>query len=408
MLKKIIKQTKSIFKKNKSTKNKIELNMNSSAEVVVYFAGNKKQLYQIEQWMHIFTELNKHHKICFIIKNHNVIEYFNSEKFKDFEVRYIKKLADLIEFYKQNNHKVVLYVNNSNHNFLSLINNRALHIHINHGESEKISSFSNQVKAYDYVFIVSDAAYNKYKLNLNKINMDKFIKVGRPQIEYTIPLKNFPSTNKKIVLYAPTWEGGYSDMNYSSIIKFDKQIISTLIENNYFIIYKPHPYVGSRDKQYKNAQKELIKQLQNYPDSYIMLEGDILSLYPYTDISIFDNSATVIDYLSMNKPYIITEFENNDSLKSMVLYGGEILTNKNISDLAQILDNEIKKDPKKNIRNKVKKYYLGDFDYSKKESTKTFINKIGEIIEERDKLISDLKKKKEEFNENISNILKEN
>jgi len=402
MLKKLLKKTKSYIRQ----KNLPEINLKSDGEIVIYFAGNKKQLYQIEQWLHLFKELNKFYKVSFVIKNYRVIEYFNKDIFKDFEIKYIPKLVNLIEFYKLNNHKIILYVNNNNQNFQSLINNKAMHIHINHGESEKISTFSNQVKAYDYVFIVSDAAYNKYKLNLNKIDMDKFIKVGRPQIEYIHPIE-LPKTDKKVVLYAPTWEGGYSDMNYSSIIKFGPQIISTLIKNNYFIIYKPHPYVGARDKQYKKVQKEIIKKLESYSDSLVMLQGEILGVYPHTDIAIFDNSATVIDYLSMEKPYIITEFTNNDSLESMILHGGEILTNKNISQLDKILSDELQNDPKKNIRNKVKKYYLGDFDYANKESTKTFIKTIGDIIKERDHLIEQLTKKQKEFNENITNILKE-
>ena len=49
--------------------------------------------------------------------------------------------------------KVGIYVNNSNRNFQSLNNPRMLHVHVNHGESDKLSSFSNQVKAYDRVFV---------------------------------------------------------------------------------------------------------------------------------------------------------------------------------------------------------------------------------------------------------------
>jgi len=400
MIKKII----SYFKKNHIVGDNYQ--NSSNEEIIVYFAGNKKQIYQIQQWMDLFKEFNKQKKISFVFTNKRVYEHY-MQKGMEFDFYLLPSLIDVINFYNKHNVKLVFYVNNNHRNFYSLLNNKVLHIHINHGESEKISTFSNQVKAYDYVYIVGDAAYNKYMLNLININPNKFVKVGRPQIEYINPI-DFDSKGKKVVLYAPTWEGGFSEMNYSSIVKYGEKIIDKLINDGYYILYKPHPFVGSRDKQYKKVNLKIIEKLENYEYSKVFLEGNILNLYPKVDLAIFDNSATIIDYLIFDKPFLLTEmFNDSRGIVPVIKYAGEIVNDTNIENISDIIKNNLEKDEFKDIRKKIKRYYLGDFDYFNKGSTKAFINTSLELIQKQEKLLNDLKQKQEEFNKTILQKIKD-
>ncbi|NGZ99778.1 hypothetical protein G5V59_03965 [Nocardioides sp. W3-2-3] len=73
---------------------------------------------------------------------------------------------DLAAQYDALDAKVVLYCNNSALNFNSLLDGRMLHVHINHGESDKHSMVSNNAKAYDRVFVAGEAAVQRHRAAL--------------------------------------------------------------------------------------------------------------------------------------------------------------------------------------------------------------------------------------------------
>ena len=68
------------------------------------------------------------------------------------------EFAELRDLYAELDAKVALYCNNSTRNFDSLLETRMLHVHINHGESDKQSMASNNAKSYDRVFVAGQAA----------------------------------------------------------------------------------------------------------------------------------------------------------------------------------------------------------------------------------------------------------
>ena len=208
-------------------------------EIALFFADNINKIYQIKQWLNVLKELNTRKKILFIVKDRKVLDWLNNNT--DFIIIFYNNLNSLISIYNSNNIKVTLYVNNGLRNFHSLINSRTMHIHINHGESDKTSTISNQIKAYDYSFIVAQAGYDKYNLNLIKKDMKKFIKIGRPQLDFIkkANLNLSLEEDKKIIIYAPTWEGYYNSMNFSSLSTMGLNIVSKILsDDSYFLIYR--------------------------------------------------------------------------------------------------------------------------------------------------------------------------
>ncbi len=357
-------------------------------KIAIYFSGKKNHIYQVEQWLNIFEELNKYYKIVFVVRKKNVFKYFI--EYNKFPAIYCNSINDLVNTYDENNFKVILYVNHGLQNFQSLMYNRALHIHINHGESEKTSTISNQAKAYDYVFIVGDAAYDKYKLNLIKKDMSKFVKIGRPQLDF-IERVNLPlPKDKKIILYAPTWEGTHDSMNFTSLNDFGMSIVQQILDaQDYFLIYKPHPNTGSRDERTKSINSAIIKLIDSHKDGLVILDGDINSIYEHVDLAIFDNSAVAIDYLQCDKPMLITEallkirdIQHEPKLKN----AGKIIFSSDIKEINNIIFKEILNDSYRDARNSIKKYYLGDFNYQDKESSNYFIQKIIDAVKLQTKL----------------------
>jgi CDP-glycerol glycerophosphotransferase (TagB/SpsB family) len=366
----------------------------SDVEIAIFFSDELDKKYQIEQWLDVFSFLNSQKKILFIFKDRKVLSWIQSKN--NFSIVYYQNLESLTEFYSKNNIKVILYVNNGLRNFHSLMNSNAFHVHINHGESDKTSTLSNQAKAYDYSFVVGDAGYDKYKLNLLKKDMSKFIKIGRPQLDFVgkIDLKINAIEGKKVILYAPTWEGNYSSMNFSSLGQHGLNIVQKLLsDNKYYLVYKPHPTTGMRDISIKDVNSKIIKLLNNSSKGEVVLEGDINALYNSIDLAIFDNSAVAIDYLCVDKPMLMTDMFANikDRVSQPIISrASRLLSDTNVEKLLFLIDEELKNDTLYSERNRIKEYFLGNYDYSKKESSRVFVSKIDEICRERDALVHSL------------------
>jgi len=400
-------------------------------EVALYFAGGMGNIYQVEQWIGSLNSLNKKKRLTLIVREKAVFTWL--AKNTDFTVVYCLTISDLTNFYEENNIKCILYVNNGFKNFQSLIVEDALHVHINHGESDKSSTATNQANAYNYVFIVSDAGYDKYKANLIKVDMDKFIKVGRPQLEHIVKIEPFDTTyiphveednhpeetvllseaskeievestvvelleekEKKIILYAPTWEGTHDSMNFTSLNDYGLTLVNQILDDSsYYLVYKPHPNTGSRDSITKRINTTIKRVINEHHRGEVILDGDINSLYEHIDLAIFDNSAVAIDYLQVNKPMLMTDMfyrMDNRQNKPTIIKAARMLSLDAAKNITKILDEELEIDTMKIERNQIKEYFLGKYDYNKQESTKAFVEQIVKICDERDKLLDVLVK----------------
>ena len=362
--------------------------------VVVYFSGNMGHIYQIHQWIKPLEALNESEKVLIIVRNVEVYEWLQSHT--QFNVAYVKTMTTLLKLYEDNNFKCILYVNNSSTNFQSLSNNTALHIHINHGESEKTSTFSNRAKAYDFVFIVADAAYEKYRKNLININMDKFIKVGRPQIDFMEPIKPIENsmtdkTHKKVILYAPTWEGTHLSMDYTSLPSYGLDFVNKILEHqDYFLIYRPHPNTGSRDPLTQQADKKIREIVTHSDHAQVMDKVNINNVFELTDIAIFDNSAVTVDFLAFGKPMILTDFfyrqQGQAAGKPKIVEACVLINDSNKKDIMDLIEQGLTQDPKASQRKAIKNYFLGN--YPRGKSTEIFIEKIKDMISLSNNLVS--------------------
>ena len=392
-LKKLIIDT-FLYKRSRITKDERD------EEIVIYFNSSISSKYQVEQWIPIINLLNKYVKVAYVVRRKSAYDWLIANT--NNSVYFTHTHKDLMELYENNNFKVILYVNNGVHNFQSLAYRNALHIHINHGESEKISTISNQIRAYNYIFIVANLAFDKYRLNLLECDTTKFIKIGRPQLEH-IPKINLdlPKDNK-VVLYAPTWEGTHESMNYSSLKDFGLFIVDKLLnDTDYIVLYKPHPNTGYNDKEIKKINQQIINKLNKHNRGSVFLSENILSLYEYVDIAIFDNSAVAVDYLAFNKPMLMTDyfFRVKDRQNLPIIKNAAVMLDKsNIDNILKIVKKELKNDSKKEIRVKIKEYVLGNYNYSKQESTKRFISTVLDMSKKRDRLLKELREKNERFN----------
>lgn len=359
-----------------------------NCEVIAYFSGGIDSYYQIKQWQKPFEELNKKHKLLYIITDYTVYLKFINDQI--FEVVYIQDFTSLIEFYQDNEFAITLYINNSLKNFQALRYSRGYHIHLNHGESEKESMRSNQSQAYDYVFTVGQRGIDRYKEYLLNFNPDKFIQVGRPQLDFIEQMQITKKENQKVILYAPTWEATHPSMNYSSVPIFGERLVEEILKNdNYILIYKPHSAIGTRNDDARVSNEKIMKIISQSDNAYYMCEEDINSVFTLVDFTFFDNTSVMIDYLHTNKAAIYLEVLADQSI-SELSKAFKTINRENFDDFENILEDDLLNDSNKSERKRVKEYYLGNYEQG--ESTQIFINKISEYIIQRNKKIINIKK----------------
>lgn len=201
-------------------------------------------------------QLSKKHSLLFIVTNIEV--YQKLQKDNKFDIVYLKTFTDLIEFYDAHNFCVILYINNSLGNFQSLRHGRAYHVHLNHGESEKESMYSNQIKGYDFAFVAGQRAIQRYQQNLVNCPNDVFITIGRPKLDFIKTRSIIKEKTRKTILYALTWEATHDSMNYCSVKKYGLELIQILLKSpHYTVIYKNNSAIGSKDKEISKYHKRL-------------------------------------------------------------------------------------------------------------------------------------------------------
>jgi len=356
-------------------------------ELALYFYGGMAEVYQIKQWLKTIEELHRVKAIRIIVRNKNV--HAALRKITNIPVSYIYSINNLLSFYEDSNFKVILYVNNGMKNFQSLIFHRAIHIHLNHGESEKSSMHSNQCKAYDYTYIAGDAALDRYRRHIINIKRANYIKIGRPQLDHISKIRK--TVDKTVILYAPTDESTHISMRYTSLEHLGLKIVDMILSNpDYLLIYRPHPSTGKNSQIVKSIDVQIKEKIKQADNACLETSIQAIDLLSVVDVAIFDNSSLIIDFLHFNKPMFATnmfDLAHHDIANFKMLDACIMLDEKNIDELKNLIQRELENDTLKNTRLKIKKYYLGD--YSQGESTQIFMKNVVQAILERDTLLKE-------------------
>lgn len=168
-------------------------------------------------------------------------------------------------------------------------------------KKNKKVEFQSKVNNWDYVSVPSN--YMKDKAQ-NAFNADvKTINAGFPRndmifeaLNYTEETKkklNIPS-NKKVILYAPTWrEGKSSDIN------LDIDFMQKILDDQYILLIRAHYMVNSNMDIRKNYPFAM--NVSDYPS--------IEELYTISDVLITDYSSVMFDYAYLKRPMIFYAYD---------------------------------------------------------------------------------------------------
>lgn len=351
------------------------------AQIAFFFADTPSRIYQIAQWLPVIEQTPNNLKPVIITRSAATTEEL--QKLTNVKIIHARTFDLLMSLLELSKFKAIIYVNNSYQNFQTLSYQSAVHIHVNHGESDKISMVSNQSKAYDQVFVAGPAAKDRYLKAVAWIDKNKFITVGRPQLD--LGQRRLTAHEHLLTItYAPTWEGEDEANNYTSIDFYGRQIIdAALAQKNCRVIYKPHPRIlDSHDPEINKAHKYIIAKLSKSPHQ-ILLEGDVIEVLLGTDLLISDISSVTLDYLYLKPtgPIFLSDRRNDLAgliAESPVAAAATIINHAVVASLSEELRNTLEKDELAMKRSEVCRYYFGGIAAG--ESTETFFAAISAAI----------------------------
>ncbi|MGO2278647.1 MAG: hypothetical protein ACTH5U_07520 [Pseudomonadales bacterium] len=174
--------------------------------------------------------------------------------------KFIRKYSD-ISFIDG---KVVFYLFNAQSNCRMVAFRNVSHVFITHGESNKKSSVKPIIRIYDYVVTSGQVGVDRYikagVFNKCDVQDNRVIRLGNTfvgQNNYTYDV------NSRTLLYAPTWEGGVPDENFSSVVSgIDKLLLNIINDHDIReIIIQVHPNLGHRDGSYISFLNNIISTL---------------------------------------------------------------------------------------------------------------------------------------------------
>src|SRR4051812_41488611 len=253
-------------------------NIEFTVDVVAYFPDDPLRVYQVEQWLPVLERLNEQHRVHVLPRN--LATFRTIQELTTLGTLYARRVRDLNHMLQHSDPKLILYVNNSGQNFQMLSWPRSLHVHLNHGESDKISMASNQAKAYDRVFVAGDAAVDRYVDNLLDLDRAKLVPVGRPQLDMIEP-RSLPKSTLMTVMYAPTWEGETDAMNSPSVNVFGDRLVRRLPQVEVFrIVYKPHPRIPDGTAAIRAAHERVVRALEASDEARQPADRHVVAITP--------------------------------------------------------------------------------------------------------------------------------
>lgn len=280
--------------------------------IAVYFADGPVNMYQMRQWYAPLRELAREWPVVVIARSIRGADALLRDD--ALPVAYAPTVRDVEQVLAEQDVRIVFYVNQNTRNFQMFRYGRRWHVFINHGESDKMYMTTNQFTAYDYAFVAGDAARARLSRTLWDYDLDRrTFAIGRPQADHYSGDLPYTPDGRRVVLYAPTWEGDRPTAHYGSILTHGEALVAALLATGrHRVIYRPHPRSGVVDAAYGASNDRIVAALgaanaadptaQHVHDTGADLGWQLAA----ADLAVVDISAMVYDRLAAGRPLLVT------------------------------------------------------------------------------------------------------
>lgn len=181
--------------------------------------------------------------------------------------------------------------------------------------NKQLSQFKPRMSKWDYLITSSNVntmlLNSAFQLDDNK-NLT-ILEYGAPKNEYLLKHQSdeewrrlqrkylfTQNTNKKYILYCPTWR----KQKRSQVTSIDLKQLLMYLPSEYEIIVKLHPNESALRPKYNN----LDQRIHCFYNEFV----DIQELYLLSEIMMTDYSSTIFDFAHLNKPILLLQEDTED------------------------------------------------------------------------------------------------
>lgn len=333
---------------------------------MIYFTAPPGSNYQLRMWLPHLEQLDE--RFIVVLREPNA--FLEMAQTTSAPVLYTPEMSTF-DAVVVPSLKAVFYVNNGAKNGHCVRYGELTHIFLNHGDSDKVSSFNPVTAMYDRVFVAGQAGIDRYHHHGVDIPHAKFRIVGRPQVAAVAPaVQPIHEVTEPVVLYAPTWTGHYVDANYSSL-PIGAKLVAALLARGVTVILRHHPYttrnrVAARQLeaacQLLAADAERTGRAHRWGEA-ATTELSLIDCFNRSHALISDVSSVASEYLYSEKPFAITDMagQGEQFVETFPLARVGYVIDRAGENLADVLEQLIKTDPGQPARLEAKVHYLGDF-----------------------------------------------
>jgi hypothetical protein len=335
-------------------------------EFVLYFSGNAPSVQHISMWTPYLVRIRR--PFVVIVRDPHTLAQL--KRFSDGVPVVLCESVRALDAAVVDTIKAAFYVNNGTKNLHLLRFAQLHHVYLGHGDSDKPPSYSPVTALYDKVFVAGQAGRDRFTTHGVSIPDEKFVIVGRPQVEEIRPLGAQPKgTGQPTVLYAPTWRGQYEDSNFCSLPNA-KQIVEALVSNGVRVIFRPHPFSRSERQsaaQIHEAEQVLARQNDRHTAAHLFgpkaTALTIVESFNRSDALVSDVSSVVSDYLFSGKPFAVSDMldEGPSFARTFPLATAAYVIPRALDGLNEAVAAMLGPDPLAGQRTEMRRYYLGDF-----------------------------------------------
>jgi hypothetical protein len=330
-------------------------------QLLVYFSGDDDATYQLNQWMPVFERLEI--PLLYVIRERIHLQQMHDTAKPVLYARRHREVEDAVV----PSARVALYVGNAGRNVHLLRYPQLKHVFLNHGDSDKASSANPFVRAYDRLFVAGEVAIQRYADGGVEIPRERFVVIGRPQLDRVLDRRRKLDDGPTTLLYAPTWEGYFEATDYSSLERMGPAMIAEVLRSHpeVRIVFKPHPLSGLVRPGMTRARQEVERMLRDAGAPHVVAadhpKRDLLDWFDRSDVLLADVSAVVTDWLHTDKPYLLTNprgIEVDEFHHRFPSHGAAYLVDPD-GDLAATVREAIGADPLAADRSRMKRVVLG-------------------------------------------------
>jgi hypothetical protein len=357
--------------------------------VVAFFPEPPRNAYQLEQWLQPLGALDQRHGVVLVTQDSRTTARLRA--LTALPVLCVARTATLDGLVQRASLGLALYVSHHPRNFQMLRFAGVAHAYLGHGESDKAVSASNQMKAYDRVFVAGPAAEERVLGELMWFDRDRMVRIGRPQAATPAPR---PVPERPTVLYAPTWEGAQPSMAYCSVPTHGPALVRSLWAAGLRVVYRPHPRTGANRRDVAAADAALRElftgEEARRTGSAVETDALIEDAFAAADLLVTDVSSVAVEWLPTGRPMVVTVPAEPGAVvtPSPLLDAVPRLTADAAPAAAELVRRVLREDPLRERRPALLEHYLGGTGAA--AALDRFLDACSDLLAARDAAQADL------------------